>query len=82
MKKNNFGNRLFLGLIFLFLYAPIFVLIVFSFNATKSRTIWGGFSLQWYVRLFQDLSLIHIYTAPWPEPCPSRRNLKPLFSYP
>lgn len=58
MKKNNFGNRLFTVLIFLFLYAPIFVLIFFSFNATKSRTVWGGFSLQWYVRLFQDDAIL------------------------
>lgn len=54
MKKNGFGSRLFMGLVFLFLYAPIFVLIVFSFNATKSRSVWSGFSLQWYVKLFQD----------------------------
>ena len=58
MKKNNFANRVFLVLIFLFLYAPIFVLIIFSFNATKSRTVWGGFSLQWYGRLFQDSAIL------------------------
>jgi spermidine/putrescine transport system permease protein len=58
VKKNHAGNRLFLLLIFLFLYAPILVLIVFSFNATKSRTIWGGFSLQWYVQLFQDDAIL------------------------
>jgi spermidine/putrescine transport system permease protein len=58
VKKNHFGNRLFLALIFLFLYAPIFVLIVFSFNATKSRTVWGGFSLQWYGRLLQDSAIL------------------------
>ncbi len=58
MRKNHFGNRLLLVLTFLFLYAPIFVLIFFSFNATKSRTVWGGFSLQWYVRLFQDEAIL------------------------
>lgn len=58
MRKNHFGNRLLMGLTFLFLYAPIFVLIFFSFNATKSRTVWGGFSLQWYVRLFQDDAIL------------------------
>ncbi|WP_312635949.1 ABC transporter permease [Oscillibacter sp.] len=47
-----------MALTFLFLYAPIFVLIFFSFNATKSRTVWGGFSLQWYVRLFQDDAIL------------------------
>ena len=58
MKKNNLADRLLLAAVFLFLYAPIFVLIFFSFNATKSRTIWGGFSLQWYVRLFQDSAIL------------------------
>lgn len=58
MKKNGLGNRLFLALVFLFLYAPIFVLIVFSFNATKSRSVWAGFSLQWYGKLFSDASII------------------------
>ncbi|WP_294854826.1 ABC transporter permease [uncultured Oscillibacter sp.] len=47
-----------MALTFLFLYSPIFVLIFFSFNATKSRTVWGGFSLQWYVRLFQDDAIL------------------------
>ena len=52
--KPSIWNRLFIGLVFLFLYAPIFVLIVFSFNASNSRSIWAGFSLHWYVELFQD----------------------------
>ena len=54
MKKT--GARIYLFLIFLFLYAPIFVLIVFSFNdsETASRTVWGGFSLRWYRKLFED----------------------------
>ena len=58
MKKNGFGSRLLLALVFLFLYAPIFVLIVFSFNATKSRSVWTGFSLQWYGKLFSDAAII------------------------
>ena len=57
MKKNNLGNRLFLGLIFLFLYAPIFVLIVFSFNATKSRQF-GAVFLCSGMRLFQDSAIL------------------------
>ena len=58
MKKNGFGSRLMIGLTFLFLYAPIFVLLVFSFNATKSRSIWGGFSLRWYAELFADRAIM------------------------
>lgn len=47
-------NRTYLGLIFLFLYAPIIVLIVFSFNNSKSRGQWGGFTLKWYLDMLQD----------------------------
>lgn len=39
---------------FFFLYAPIFVLIVYSFNESKSRANWTGFSLKWYKALFED----------------------------
>ena len=37
-----------MGLVFLFLYAPILLLIVFSFNAGDSSAVWKGFSLHWY----------------------------------
>lgn len=49
-------SRLYTVLIFLFLYAPILVLIVFSFNDTEtsSRTVFSGFSLRWYQKLFED----------------------------
>ena len=54
MKKNGIISRLFMGIMFLFLYAPILVLIVFSFNSSKSSAVWTGFTLDWYVELFQD----------------------------
>ena len=47
-------SKLYLGFIFLFLYAPIFVLIVYSFNTTKSRTVFEGFTLDWYIKLFNN----------------------------
>lgn len=47
-------SRIYTGLIFVFLYAPIVVLIVFSFNQSKSRSVWKGFSLRWYENLFRD----------------------------
>ena len=47
-------SKIYLALIFLFLYAPIFVLIVFSFNTTKSKTVFSGFTLDWYVKLFNN----------------------------
>ncbi|HML48496.1 MAG TPA: ABC transporter permease, partial [Clostridia bacterium] len=49
---------LYLALILLFLYAPIFVLVVYSFNASETRAIWGGLSLRWYVTLFKDQSIM------------------------
>ena len=53
-------SRIYTVLIFLFLYAPIIVLIVFSFNdsATMSRSVWSGFTMDWYGRLFQDRMLL------------------------
>ena len=47
-------SKIYLGLVYLFLYAPIFVLIVFSFNESKSKSHFSGFSLKWYVELFED----------------------------
>ena len=54
MKRNGIFSKLFLILVFAFLYAPILVLVAFSFNASQSSAVWGGFSLQWYAELFQD----------------------------
>ena len=53
-RPNRAGSRLLIGLTFLFLYAPILLLIVFSFNAGDSSAVWKGFSLHWYSRLFQN----------------------------
>ena len=47
-------SRIYTRLIFLFLYAPIVVLVVFSFNQSKSRSVWKGFSMRWYENLFRD----------------------------
>lgn len=57
MKK--LGKRLYLALILIFLYVPIIVLIVQSFNAGKSRAKWEGFSLHWYTELFHDTSIMN-----------------------
>jgi len=54
----KFLKRFYLTLIFIFLYAPILVLIVFSFNESKSRGYWGGFTLKWYVELFRDRDIL------------------------
>ncbi len=42
---------------FVFLYAPIVVLVVYSFNASELVTVWGGFSLRWYGALFSDAQI-------------------------
>lgn len=47
-------SKAYVGLILMFLYVPIFVLIVFSFNETKSRSVFSGFTLDWYARLFNN----------------------------
>jgi len=51
-------KRGYLALILLFLYIPIIVLILQSFNAGKSRAKWEGFSLQWYSELFKDQAIM------------------------
>lgn len=43
---------------FAFLYLPIVLLIVFSFNESKLVTVWGGFSTKWYVAMFQNQGLM------------------------
>ncbi|GFP76882.1 ABC transporter permease [Clostridium fungisolvens] len=48
------GSKFYLSLVFLFLYAPIIVLIIFSFNNSKSMAIWEGFTFKWYKELISD----------------------------
>ena len=63
-RTNRIGSRLFIGLTFLFLYLPIFLLIVFSFNAGESSAVWQGFSLDWYRALFENrLIMESLYTT-------------------
>ena len=47
-------KNLYTVLIFLFLYAPIIILIIYSFNDSKSRGVFSGFTLRWYGELFQN----------------------------
>ncbi len=58
-RNNGFGSRLLMALTFLFLYAPIIILIVFSFNAGNSSSVWKGFSLHWYGELFHNRLIMH-----------------------
>jgi len=58
MKKRGIRlSKAYLLTILTFLYAPIFILILFSFNASRTRGVWGGFSLHWYFALFNDRNI-------------------------
>lgn len=46
--------KIYTALIFVFLFAPIVILLVFSFNEAKSLSVFSGFSLKWYQELFRD----------------------------
>ena len=64
LRKTSFFGRIYLGLILIFLYAPIFVLITFSFNSSRSRSVWTGFTLDWYRSLILDSSIMDsFYTS-------------------
>lgn len=54
----NAAKKIYITLIFLFLYAPIGTLMALSFNASKTRAKWGGFTLKWYVKLFQNNDIL------------------------
>lgn len=56
-------KKFYVSLIFLFLYAPIGTLIVLSFNASKTRSKWGGFTMQWYASLLQDEVILDALTT-------------------
>ena len=62
MVRSGRGMRAFRGvwmaLVLLFLYAPIAVMIALSFNASVSRSQWTGFTLNWYVQLFHDPTIL------------------------
>ncbi len=60
MVKKSLG-KIYMVLIFLFLYLPIAVLIVLSFNNSKSRVHWGGFTLDWYRELFKSETIMSAF---------------------
>ena len=60
MKKlRNFFRGTYLGIMLIFLYAPILVLMVFSFNGSKSMARWTGFSFKWYEALMHDSTIMN-----------------------
>ncbi|MBO7740212.1 MAG: ABC transporter permease, partial [Clostridia bacterium] len=59
MKKAKMANKIYTILIFAFLYAPIAVLILFSFNDSNSTGVFTGFSTQWYEELLTDTATLN-----------------------
>ncbi len=55
----SFIKKFYLSIIFLFLYAPIIVLMLFSFNESKSRANFTGFTFDWYISLFNNRSIMN-----------------------
>ncbi len=63
-KKKNFFAVIYSGLIYLFLYLPIIVMVVFSFNNSKHKGTWVGFTFRWYHELFRDKAILNsVYTT-------------------
>lgn len=57
-RKSRIFQNLFIVLVFLFLYVPIFMVVIFSFNTSKMNIVWEGFTLQWYGTFFQNRPLM------------------------
>ena len=51
-------SKVYLLLVFLFLYVPIVIMMALSFNASKSRAVWAGFSTKWYTELWRSASIM------------------------
>ena len=52
---------LFAALMYLFLYAPILMLVIFSFNSSRSTQVWTGFSTEWYGELLRDQTILDAF---------------------
>lgn len=60
MIGKTFG-KIYIALVLLFLYAPIMVLITLSFNGSRSRVVWSGFTLKWYGTLFESHAIMRAF---------------------
>ena len=61
MKKMSLSSKLYLAIVLLFLYLPIIMLMVLSFNASNSTSVLSGFSIKWYIELFRDEATIQAF---------------------
>jgi spermidine/putrescine transport system permease protein len=60
MKKINQSSYIFVSIVLLLIYLPIISLVVFSFNSERTLIRWTGFSLRWYINLFQSRDIIEV----------------------
>ena len=58
MRRLSLTNLTALGLGLAFLYVPIAILVIYSFNASRLVTVWGGWSTRWYAALLEDRAMI------------------------
>ncbi len=63
MRTLSLTNLVALGLGLALLYVPIAILVIYSFNASRLVTVWGGWSLRWYAELLQDRALLDAASA-------------------
>jgi putrescine transport system permease protein len=61
MKSTQWVSRIWLSVGYAFLYIPILVLVVFSFNSSRQDMVWSGFSIRWYESLMQDSEIISAF---------------------
>lgn len=58
MRISRTLGKIYVFLVMIFLYAPIAVLIILSFNNSRSRVVWGGFTTKWYTTLLESSSIM------------------------
>jgi len=58
VSKTKLSSKIYTAIVFAFLFAPIIILLVFSFNESKSLSVFSDFSLKWYKELFSDRSTL------------------------
>ena len=64
MKKKKLVKNIqtiYVVILFLFFYAPVAVMVVFSFNSSKANVVWQGFTTKWYTKLMSDTALWEIF---------------------
>lgn len=59
-KRRKYISHISIALVLLFFYLPILLMVVFSFNDSRSLTVWNGFSLQWYQNIFNDRDILEV----------------------